>query len=238
MKQGKLVIIRHGESLWNLENRFTGWVDADLTQKGIEQAYNAGLILKNRGFIFDIAYASVLKRAIKTLWNILDAMDLTWIPTINAWELNERHYGGLTGLDKDETAKKYGEDQLKIWRRSYNICPPLLNEESEYHPKHDKRYQDLENLPSTECLKDTLERVVPYWERVIYPQIKNGKNVLVSAHGNSLRALIKHLSKMSEAEILELNLANGEPIVYDFAEYDGKCALNYKLVTDDKIKNN
>ncbi|MFM2343596.1 MAG: 2,3-bisphosphoglycerate-dependent phosphoglycerate mutase [Pseudomonadota bacterium] len=235
MQQGQLVIIRHGESTWNLENRFTGWVDVDLTAKGIEQAYNAGLLLKKHGFSFDIAYTSVLKRAIKTLFNVLDAMDLLWIQTVNAWELNERHYGGLTGLDKAETAKLHGDEQLKIWRRSYDICPPDLSEESEYHPKHDKRYQGLDSnkLPSTECLKDTLERVVPYWENVIYPQIKAGKNVVIAAHGNSLRALIKHLGKMSESEILELNLANGEPIVYNFAGYDAtdaNCALNYSIL--------
>ena len=177
MKQGQLVIVRHGESVWNLENRFTGWVDVDLTQKGIEQAYNAGLILKKHGFNFDIAYTSVLKRAIRTLWNILDAMDLMWVPIINAWQLNERHYGGLTGLDKAETAKKHGDEQLKIWRRSYDICPPILEEDSEYHAKHDKKYNGLNSIPNTECLKDTLARVLPYWEQVIYPQIQNGKNL-------------------------------------------------------------
>jgi 2,3-bisphosphoglycerate-dependent phosphoglycerate mutase len=231
-QQGKLVIIRHGESTWNLENRFTGWVDVDLTAKGLEQAYNAGLLLKNNNFVFDIAYTSVLKRAIKTLWNILDAMNLMWIPTVNAWELNERHYGGLTGLDKSETAIKHGEEQLKIWRRSYDIRPPVLTEDSEYHAKHDRKYQHLDSsiVPDTECLKDTLERVLPYWENIIYPQIKAGKNVLIAAHGNSLRALIKHLGKMTESEILELNLANGEPMIYDFNGYDGSSALNYSIL--------
>jgi 2,3-bisphosphoglycerate-dependent phosphoglycerate mutase len=232
MQQGILVLIRHGESTWNLDNKFTGWVDVDLTQKGIEQAYSAGEKLKQLGFSFEVAYTSVLTRAIRTLWNILDAMHLMWIPTHNAWQLNERHYGDLTGLDKTETAKKHGEEQLKIWRRSYDICPPALTTQSQYHPIHDLRYANIDKnlLPNTECLKDTLERVLPYWQAEIYPHIKAGKNIIISAHGNSLRALIKHLSKISEQDILELNLANGVPIVYNFKNYAENTALNYSIL--------
>jgi len=227
--KGKLVIIRHGESIWNLENKFTGWVDVDLTSKGIEQAIAAGQILKKYNIEFDIAYTSVLKRAIKTLWNILDVMDLVWIPIINAWQLNERHYGGLTGLDKSETAKKHGEDQLKIWRRSYDICPPSLDDISEYSAKLENKYKALttNDIPNTECLKDTLNRVLPYWQSTIYPQIKDGKNVIISAHGNSLRALIKYLGHVSEKDILELNLANAQPLLYDFIDYDENKPISY-----------
>jgi 2,3-bisphosphoglycerate-dependent phosphoglycerate mutase len=226
---GKLVIIRHGESIWNLENRFTGWVDVDLTEKGCQQAIQAGLLLKKQHLHFDIAYTSVLKRAIKTLWNILDVMDLSWIDTHHAWQLNERHYGALTGLDKAETEKKHGPEQLKIWRRSYDVAPPELSQDNIYHAIHDIRYTHLsaEQIPNTECLKDTLERVIPYWTQNIYPHIQAGKNVIISAHGNSLRALIKYLSCMTAEQILELNLANASPLLYDFKNYTQGQALHY-----------
>ncbi len=234
-KLGKLVVIRHGESIWNLENRFTGWVDVDLTTIGLEQAKQAGELLKKHGLHFDIAYTSVLKRAIKTLWNILDVMDLTWIDTYHAWQMNERHYGALTGLDKTETGKIHGVEQLKIWRRSYDIAPPALSQDSPYHAIHDIRYKYLlpEQIPNTECLKDTLERVIPYWTQIIYPHIQMGKNVIISAHGNSLRALIKYLSHMNAAQILELNLANASPLLYDFS-----MQTNVNLDIDIKQENN
>ncbi len=219
LNKGKLVLIRHGQSQWNLDNRFTGWVDVDLTDLGIIQAQEAGKILQKCNIDFDIAYTSVLKRAIKTLWHVLDTLDLSWIPVTNAWQFNERHYGSLTGLNKKHTEDKYGAEQVKIWRRSYEISPPDIALDSPYHAANDRRYKNLDpsQIPHTECLKDTLERVVKYWlDSNIQQHINNGKNIIISAHGNSLRALIKHLSCISKEKILELELANAQPILYDF----------------------
>lgn len=213
----KIVLLRHGESQWNKENRFTGWADVDLTAKGREEAQYAGKLLKEEGFQFDKAYSSVLKRAMRTLWEALDQMDLLWIPVERSWTLNERHYGGLTGLDKAETAMKYGEDQVLIWRRSYDTPPPALEKSSEYYPGKDIRYQDLseDELPLTECLKDTVARVVPYWSEKIAPDIIAGKKLIIAAHGNSLRALVKYLDNISDEEILKLNIPTGVPLVYE-----------------------
>jgi len=216
----KVVLVRHGESQWNKENRFTGWADVDLTEKGRAEAKSAGELLKQEGFQFDKAFTSVLKRAIRTLWITLDELDQMWIPVERAWELNERFYGGLTGLDKGETAKKYGEEQVLIWRRSYDTPPPELTKDNPYYPGNDPRYASLsENqLPLTECLKDTVERVVPYWENKIVPDIKAGKRLIIAAHGNSLRALVKYLDNISEEEILKLNIPTGVPQVYELDE--------------------
>lgn len=213
----QLVLIRHGESQWNKENRFTGWADVDLTEKGREEAATAGRLLKKDGFIFDFAYVSLLKRALRTLHIVLDEMDLLWIPTEKCWRLNERHYGALQGLNKAETAAKFGEDQVKIWRRSYDVPPPSLEKTDERYPGHDPRYAALteEQLPLTECLKDTVARMVPYWQESIAPRVLSGERVIIAAHGNSLRALVKHLDKMTDAEILELNIPTGVPLVYD-----------------------
>jgi 2,3-bisphosphoglycerate-dependent phosphoglycerate mutase len=216
----KLVLVRHGQSQWNLENRFTGWVDVDITERGMEEAKNAAKVLTEEGYSFDIAYTSVLKRAIRTLWTIMSDMDLMWIPVIRNWRLNERHYGALQGLNKSETAKKYGDDQVLIWRRSYDTQPPLLETSDEMFPGNDPRYADLDDfeLPKGECLKDTVERFVPYWEKEIVPTIKSGKKVLIAAHGNSLRALVKHLDGMSEEDILKFNIPTGIPMVYELDE--------------------
>lgn len=213
----KLVLLRHGESTWNKENRFTGWTDVDLTKKGIEEARKAGKVLKKEGFVFDIAYTSVLKRAVKTLWLALEEMDQVWLQIINSWRLNERHYGALQGLNKAETAKKHGEDQVKIWRRSYDIKPPALKKSDKRYPGHDLRYKDLpkKDLPTAECLKDTVERFMPYWEKEIAPALKKGKRVIITAHGNSLRALVKYLDKISNKDILELNIPTGIPLIYE-----------------------
>ncbi|MBN1432366.1 MAG: 2,3-diphosphoglycerate-dependent phosphoglycerate mutase [Methanomicrobiaceae archaeon] len=213
----KLVLLRHGESVWNRENRFTGWTDVDLSEKGLNEAHSAGKLLKDEGYIFDIAYTSVLKRAIRTLWITLDEMDLMWIPVSRSWRLNERHYGALQGLNKSETAEKYGEDQVFIWRRSYDIPPPPLEEGDERNPKNDPRYGGLkpEEYPLTECLEDTVERFLPYWNNEIAPAIKSGKRVLIAAHGNSLRALIKNLDNISDYEISQLNIPTGVPLVYE-----------------------
>lgn len=210
----KLVLIRHGESTWNLENRFTGWTDVDLTPTGVSQAMSAGKLLKAEGFEFDLAYTSVLKRAIHTLWYALDEMDCTWLPVVKDWRLNERHYGGLTGLDKAETAAKHGDDQVKIWRRSFDIPPPVLESGSEFDLGADSRYAGIP-IPSTESLKDTIARVLPYYESAIAPQLRAGETVLVAAHGNSLRALVKHLSGISDADITGLEIPTGQPIVYE-----------------------
>lgn len=212
---GKLVLCRHGQSIWNLENLFTGWTDVDLTEKGINEARTAGQQLKELGFQFDLAYTSVLKRAIRTLWLILDEMDQMWIPVERAWELNERHYGALQGLDKAETAAKYGDDQVHIWRRSYDTPPPPLDKDDERHPCHDPRYANLPNPPGTESLKITLDRVEPYWRERIAPQLRAGKDILISAHGNSLRALVKMLDGISDDEITGLNIPTGIPLLYD-----------------------
>jgi 2,3-bisphosphoglycerate-dependent phosphoglycerate mutase len=215
MKQ--LVLIRHGESAWNLENRFTGWADVDLTPKGAEQALAAGENLRKAGYEFDVAYTSVLRRAIRTLWYVQDAMDLMWLPVVHSWRLNERHYGALTGLNKAETAAKYGDEQVHIWRRSYDVRPPLLDENDERHPKNDSRYSKLNvaDLPLGECLKDNVERVLPLWNESIAPALKANKRILLVAHGNSIRSLIKYLDQMSDEAIMEVNVPNGVPLVYE-----------------------
>lgn len=216
----KLVLIRHGESQWNKENRFTGWVDVGLSEKGIQEATEAGRILKKDGYTFDIAYTSVLKRAIKTLWIVLEEMDLMWIPVHRSWRLNERHYGGLTGLDKAETAEKHGMEQTQIWRRSYDVPPPPLTPDSEYYPGNDPRYAELSKgeLPLTECLKDVVGRFLPYWHDAIAPTIRQGKQVVIAAHGNSLRALVKYLDNVSDEEIPGLNIPTGIPLVYELED--------------------
>jgi 2,3-bisphosphoglycerate-dependent phosphoglycerate mutase len=226
----KLVLVRHGQSTWNLENRFTGWTDVELTELGRAEAAEAGHLLREGGFDFDIAYTSVLKRAIKTLGIIQSEMDRDWLPVIRAWQLNERHYGSLQGLNKAETAAKFGEDQVKIWRRSYDVPPPALELTDERHPQFDRRYASLtpEQLPATESLKITLDRVLPYWQSTLAPEIKSGRRVLVVAHGNSIRALVKYLDNVSEAEITELNIPTGLPLVYEL-DQDLKPIRNYYL---------
>jgi 2,3-bisphosphoglycerate-dependent phosphoglycerate mutase len=216
----KLVLVRHGQSTWNLENRFTGWTDVGLTDLGVTEAHEAGKLLREGGYVFDVAYTSVLRRAIQTLWIVLQEMNLEWIPVVNAWQLNERHYGALQGLNKAETAQKFGEAQVKIWRRSYDTPPPVLELDDERHPRFDPRYASLtpEQLPATESLKITLERVLPYWESTLAPEIKSGRRVLIAAHGNSIRALVKYLDNISEADITELNIPTGLPLVYELDE--------------------
>ncbi|MCL5030659.1 MAG: 2,3-diphosphoglycerate-dependent phosphoglycerate mutase [Bacteroidetes bacterium] len=216
----KLVLLRHGESIWNKENRFTGWTDVDLSEQGILEAKNAGQILKSEGYAFDMAFTSVLKRAIRTLWLTLDGLDLMWIPVERSWRLNERHYGALQGLNKAETAAKFGEEQVRIWRRSYDIQPPALDKNDLRYPGNETRYKNLsaEELPVTECLKDTVNRFVPYWEKRIAPVVKSGQKVIIAAHGNSLRALVKYLDKVSDEEIVELNIPTGIPLVYELDE--------------------
>ena len=213
----KLVLIRHGESTWNLENRFTGWTDVDLTPLGLEQAKAAGRALKAEGFDFDVTYTSVLKRAIRTLWHCLDEMDRTWLPMVHSWRLNERHYGGLQGLNNAETAKKYGDEQVMVWRRSYDTPPPVLDANDPRSERGDVRYAKLkpEQIPLTECLKDTVERVMPLWEESIAPAIKAGKRVVIAAHGNSIRALVKYLDNVSDNDIVGVNIPNGNPLVYE-----------------------
>ncbi len=226
----KLVLVRHGQSTWNLENRFTGWTDVGLTEQGRSEALEAGRLLREEGYVFDVAYTSVLRRAIHTLWIILEEMNLEWIPVTNAWQLNERHYGALQGLNKSEMAEKFGEVQVKIWRRSYDVPPPALEWNDERHPRFDPRYASLtpEQLPATESLKITLERVLPYWHSTLSPVIKTGKRVLVSAHGNSIRALVKYLDNISDAEIPELNIPTGIPLLYELDE-DLKPIKHYYL---------
>jgi 2,3-bisphosphoglycerate-dependent phosphoglycerate mutase len=213
----QLVLIRHGESTWNLENRFTGWTDVGLTDTGIEQAREAGRLLRAEGFDFDIAYTSVLKRAIWTLWHALDELDRTWLPVVNEWRLNERHYGALQGLNNAETAKKFGDEQVLVWRRSYDTPPPALEPDDPRSERSDRRYARLEpgQVPLTECLKDTVARVLPLWDSSIAPAIRSGKRVLIAAHGNSIRALVKYLDGISDQEIVGLNIPNGIPLVYD-----------------------
>ncbi|MGI9309215.1 MAG: 2,3-diphosphoglycerate-dependent phosphoglycerate mutase [Gammaproteobacteria bacterium] len=212
---GKLVLCRHGQSTWNLENLFTGWTDVDLTDQGLDEARRAGQQLRDLGINFDIAYTSLLKRAIRTLWIMLDEMDLMWIPVERSWRLNERHYGALQGLNKAETTAKHGEEQVHIWRRSYDLPPPPLEDDDERHPHFDPRYRDAVNLPGTESLKDTLERVLPYWEEEIVPRLKNDEDVLIAAHGNSLRALVKMLDDVSAEDITGFNIPTGVPLLYE-----------------------
>jgi 2,3-bisphosphoglycerate-dependent phosphoglycerate mutase len=233
----KLVLIRHGESDWNRENRFTGWTDVDLSEKGLVEAHEGGRILKAEGYVFDVAHTSVLKRAIRTLWIVLDEMDLMWIPVYRTWRLNERHYGALQGLNKAETADKFGEAQVKIWRRSYDVPPPPLDPSDPRYPGHDARYKKLtaEELPLTECLKDTVARFLPYWHETVAPAVKRGEQVLVAAHGNSLRALVKYLDNISDDEIVGLNIPTGVPLVYELAD-DLKPIRHYYLGDQEKIQ--
>jgi 2,3-bisphosphoglycerate-dependent phosphoglycerate mutase len=212
-----LVLLRHGESDWNRENRFTGWTDVDLSARGVEEAREAGRLLAEAGLGFDVAYTSVLKRAIRTLWLVQDALDLMWVPVVRDWRLNERHYGALQGLNKAETAAKFGDQQVLVWRRSYDVRPPALTPEDPRYPGRDPRYRALSpaELPLTECLKDTVERFVPYWEQVIAPDVRSGRRVLIAAHGNSLRALVKHLDGIGDEEIVSLNIPTGIPLVYE-----------------------
>lgn len=233
----KLVLVRHGQSTWNLENRFTGWTDVGLTEQGTGEAHTAGQLLRDNKYIFDLAYTSVLKRAIQTLWIVLEEMSLEWIPVINAWQLNERHYGALQGLNKAETAKEYGEAQVKIWRRSYDIPPPVLEWDDPRHPRFDPRYAGLtkEQLPATESLKITLERVLPYWHSTIAPVIKAGKRLLIAAHGNSMRAMVKYLDNVSDEEIPELNIPTGIPLVYELDAHL-KPVTHYYLADEETVR--
>lgn len=229
----KLVLVRHGESVWNKENRFTGWKDVDLSEKGKLEAVSAGQRLKKEGFQFDVVYTSVLTRAIKTAWSIMSELDACYLPVVNSWKLNERHYGGLQGLNKAETAEKHGEDQVLVWRRSYNTPPPELAKDDERYPGHDPRYASLTEaqLPTTECLADTVARVIPYYESTIVPEIKAGKHILIAAHGNSLRALVKYLDGMSEEEIMKVNIPTATPLVYEL-DADLKPLKNYYLADE------
>ncbi len=233
----KIVLIRHGESVWNKENRFTGWKDVDLSAKGREEARSAGELLKAEGFEFDLAYTSVLQRAIRTLNSILEEMVTLWLPVIKTWRLNERHYGSLQGLNKAETAAKYGEEQVHIWRRSYDIPPPAMDASDERNPRNDRRYNDLTDaeIPLTECLKDTVARFVPYWENEIAPKVRGGKRLIIAAHGNSLRALVKHLDKIADEEIVNLNIPTGVPLVYEL-DADLKPLKSYYLGDAEAIK--
>lgn len=226
----KLVLLRHGQSEWNLSNRFTGWTDVGLTDQGRAEAHSAGTLLKEGGYRFDVAYTSVLRRAIQTLWITLEELAQEWIPVHRSWKLNERHYGALQGFNKAEMAAKESEEQVLIWRRSYDTPPPALEMDDQRHPRFDSRYADLspEELPSTECLKDTLERVLPYWDSAIAPAIKSGQNLLIAAHGNSLRAMVKYLDNISDAEITGLNIPTGIPLVYELDE-DLKAIKSYYL---------
>jgi len=233
----KLVLLRHGQSAWNLENRFTGWTDVGLTEQGVVEAHTAGQLLRDSKYSFDLAYTSVLKRAIQTLWVVLQELSLDWIPVTNAWQLNERHYGALQGLNKAETAKEYGEAQVKIWRRSYDVPPPALEWDDPRHPHFDPRYAGLSKtqLPATESLKITLERVLPFWHSMIAPVIKSGKPLLIAAHGNSLRAMVKYLDNVSEDEITELNIPTGIPLVYEL-DQDLKPVTHYYLADEETVR--
>jgi 2,3-bisphosphoglycerate-dependent phosphoglycerate mutase len=232
----KLVLLRHGQSVWNLENRFTGWTDVGLTQQGEAEAHKAGQLLKSEGYSFDVAYTSVLKRAIKTLWIAMEEMGLEWLPVYRAWQLNERHYGALQGLNKAEMAIKFGEEQVHTWRRSYDVPPPALEWDDERHPRFDPRYASLrpEDLPATESLKITLERVLPYWHMVLAPAIKSGQRMLVAAHGNSLRALVKYLDNISDVEIPGLNIPTGIPLIYELDD-DLKAIRHYYLGDPEEV---
>jgi len=233
----EVVLLRHGESIWNKKDLFTGWTDVDLSEKGAKEAKEAGLILKQGGFSFDLVFTSVLKRAIRTAWIVLDEMDLMWIPVKHDWRLNERHYGALQGLNKAQTAAKYGEAQVKLWRRSYDIRPPALEETDPRYPGNDPRYKDLkkQQLPLTECLKDTVERFLPCWQELIAPSIWSGKRILIAAHGNSLRALVKYLEDISEQQIVELNIPTGVPLVEELDD-DLKSARHYYLGDPNRIQ--
>jgi len=232
----KLVLLRHGESVWNKENRFTGWTDVDLSEQGLEEAHAAGRLLKESGFVFDVAYTSVLKRAIRTLWITLDEMNLMWIPVHNSWRLNERHYGALQGLNKAEMATRFGDEQILIWRRSYDVPPPALEPGDERWPGRDPRYAALgpNELPTTECLKDTVARFLPHWNGTIGPAVKAGKRVIIAAHGNSIRALVKYLDNVSEQDIVGLNIPTGTPLVYELDD-ELKPLRHYYLGDQEKI---
>lgn len=233
----KLVLVRHGQSTWNLENRFTGWTDVDLTPQGRAEARFGGELLRDQGYTFDAAYTSVLKRAIKTLWIVLETLELEWLPVTRAWQLNERHYGALQGLNKAETAQQYGEAQVKIWRRSYDTPPNPLALDDPRHPRFDRRYAGLrpEELPATESLKITLGRVLPYWHSTLAPAIKSGQRLLVAAHGNSLRALVKYLDNISDDAIVELNIPTGIPLVYELDD-DLKAIKHYYLADEETVR--
>jgi 2,3-bisphosphoglycerate-dependent phosphoglycerate mutase len=233
----KLVLLRHGESLWNKEDKFTGWTDVDLSDKGIDEAKEAGRTLKEKGYVFDVAFTSVLKRAIRTLWLVLDEMDLMWIPVYRSWRLNERHYGALQGLNKAEMSAKVGEEQVHIWRRSYDVRPPALDKTDKRYPGNDPKYAELgENeLPVAESLKDTIARFMPYWHEVLAPTVKSGKRAIISAHGNSLRALVKYLDNISDSDIVNLNIPTGIPLVYELDE-DLKPVKHYYLADEEKVE--
>ncbi len=234
----KLVLVRHGESTWNKENRFSGWTDVDLSEKGVEEAHEAGRTLRKEGYVFDVAYTSVLKRAIRTLWIILDELDQMWITVHNSWRLNERHYGALQGLNKAEMAAKYGEEQVLVWRRSYDVRPPTLDVNDERYPGSDPRYRNMSksDIPLCESLKDTVNRFLPYWHDTLAPAIESGKRVLIAAHGNSLRALVKYLDNLSETDIVKLNIPTGIPLVYELDE-NLKSIKHYYLGDEEKIRN-
>ncbi len=233
----KLVLVRHGESTWNKENRFTGWTDVDLSEKGLQEAKKAGQILKEQAYTFDIAYTSVLKRAIRTLWIVMDEMDLMWIPVYRSWRLNERHYGALQGLNKAEMATKYGEQQVFLWRRSYDVQPPALTKNDERYPGRDPRYKELDpkDIPLTESLKDTVARVLPYWNEVLAPTLKSGKKVIISAHGNSLRAMVKYLDNIPDADIVGMNIPTGIPLIYELDE-NLKPIKHYYLGSEEEVQ--
>jgi 2,3-bisphosphoglycerate-dependent phosphoglycerate mutase len=233
----KLVLLRHGESIWNKENRFTGWTDIDLSTKGANEAKKAGQVLQEQGYCFDVAFTSVLKRAIRTLWIVLDEMDLMWIPVYRSWRLNERHYGALQGLNKADMAAKYGEEQVLIWRRSYDIRPPNLEKRDKTYPGRDPRYAQLDekDTPLTECLKDTVNRFLPYWHEVLAPTIKSGKRVIISAHGNSLRALVKYVDNISDDDIVKLNIPTGIPLIYEM-DNELKPLKSYYLGDPEEVK--
>jgi 2,3-bisphosphoglycerate-dependent phosphoglycerate mutase len=233
----RLVLLRHGQSTWNLENRFTGWVDVDLSEQGVREAKNAARLLKEAGVSFDYALTSVLKRAIRTLWIVMDEMDLMWVPVQRSWRLNERHYGALQGLNKQETAEKYGAEQVLAWRRSYDVPPPELESNDPRHPKYDPRYQELDPrlLPTSESLKTTLQRTIPFWQDVIVPKIRNGNSVLIAAHGNSLRALVKYLDGISDQDIVGLNIPTGFPLVYEL-DQDLRALRHYYLGSQEEVQ--
>lgn len=233
----KVVLLRHGESVWNKENRFTGWTDVDLSERGLTEAQKAGQVLKEQEYVFDVAFTSVLKRAIRTLWITLDVMDLMWIPVHRSWRLNERHYGALQGLNKAETASQYGEDQVLVWRRSYDTPPPVLEKTDSRYPGNDPRYGDLDkkDVPLTECLKDTVARFLPYWHETIAPTIQSGKRVIIAAHGNSLRALVKYLDDISDEDIVGLNIPTGMPLVYELDD-NLKPIQHYYIGDPEEVK--